>query len=269
MGMHPLESAAAALEAASSLSDGEVAERVVSGDRAYFEILMRRHNQRIYRAVRSVLRDERDVEDVMQQAYVNAFVHLGQFERRAQFSTWMTRIALNEAFARRRKSQAPAGDGAVHEEQSGELMNSIPSPAPDPERQAYAGELTRALEEAVDALPETYRTVFMHPLRIVARLQIRHGRTEIAESRRNDNSAVGTQIADRNESAQAVLEDPMHDQHRVAGATLGVLDCAPSRRDDVPVHCGEPRASSVQVAPVPQVDTRCGERRSASQSRQD
>jgi RNA polymerase sigma-70 factor (ECF subfamily) len=159
--MHPLESAAAALEAASSLSDGEVAERVVSGDRAYFEILMRRHNQRIYRAVRSVLRDERDVEDVMQQAYVNAFVHLGQFERRAQFSTWMTRIALNEAFARRRKSQAPAGDGAVHEEQSGELMNSIPSPAPDPERQAYAGELTRALEEAVDALPETYRTVFM------------------------------------------------------------------------------------------------------------
>ena len=161
MSMQSVQSAAAALKAASSLSDGEIAERVVGGDRACFEILMRRHNQRIYRAVRSVLRDERDVEDVMQQAYVNAFVHLRQFERRSQFSTWMTRIALNEAFARRKKSQAAAGDGAVHEEQSGELMNSIPSPAPDPERQAYAGELTRALEQAVDALPEMYRTVFM------------------------------------------------------------------------------------------------------------
>jgi RNA polymerase sigma-70 factor (ECF subfamily) len=159
--MQSVESAAAALEAASSLSDGEIAERVVGGDRACFEILMRRHNQRIYRVVRSVLRDERDVEDVMQQAYVNAFVHLRQFERRSQFSTWMTRIALNEAFARRKKGQAAAGDGAVHEARSGELMNSIASPAPDPERQAYAGELTRALEQAVDALPEMYRTVFM------------------------------------------------------------------------------------------------------------
>ncbi len=161
MNMESPELATAALEAAAPLSDGEVAERVVRGERALFEILMRRHNQRIYRVVRSVLRDERDVEDVMQQAYVNAFVHLHQFERRSQFSTWLTRIALNEAFARRKKGEAAAGDGAVHDQQSGELMNSIPSPAPDPERQAYAGELTRALEQAVDALPEMYRTVFM------------------------------------------------------------------------------------------------------------
>ena len=161
MNMESPQLATAALEAAAPLSDGEVAERVVRGERALFEILMRRHNQRIYRVVRSVLRDERDVEDVMQQAYVNAFVHLHQFERRSQFSTWLTRIALNEAFARRKKGEAGAGDGAAHDQQSGELMNSIPSPAPDPERQAYAGELTRALEQAVDALPEMYRTVFM------------------------------------------------------------------------------------------------------------
>jgi RNA polymerase sigma-70 factor (ECF subfamily) len=96
----------------------------------------------------------------MQQAYINAFVHLRQFERRSQFSTWLTRIALNEAFARRKKSQAAAGDDA-HDEQGGDLMNSIPSSAPDPERQAYTRELTRALEQAIDALPETYRVVFM------------------------------------------------------------------------------------------------------------
>jgi len=160
MNMKPVQSAAEALGAASPLSDSEVADRVAGGERGLFEILMRRHNQRIYRVVRAVLRDERDVEDVMQQAYINAFVHLHQFERRSQFSTWLTRIALNEAFARRKKTQA-TDDSAIHDERSGELMNSIPSSLPDPERQAYAGELTRALEQAIDTLPETYRVVFM------------------------------------------------------------------------------------------------------------
>jgi len=159
--MKPVQSAAEALGAASPLSDSEVADRVAGGERGLFEILMRRHNQRIYRVVRAVLRDERDVEDVMQQAYINAFVHLHQFERRSQFSTWLTRIALNEAFARRKKSQAASENGTVRDEQSGDLMNSIPSSSPDPERQAYTGELTRALEHAIDTLPETYRVVFM------------------------------------------------------------------------------------------------------------
>src|SRR5678809_320131 len=95
----------------------------------------------------------------------------------------------------------------------------------------------------------------------------RYARAEITESRGRDESTVG-KLADGKESPDAVVEDPMYDQHRVAGAALGVLDCAPSRRDDVTVHCGEPGASSVQVAPVPQVDTRYGEGRSASQSRQ-
>lgn len=159
MNMKPVQSAVEALGAASPLSDSEVADRVAGGERGLFEILMRRHNQRIYRVVRAVLRDEQDVEDVMQQAYINAFVHLHQFERRSQFSTWLTRIALNEAFARRKKTQA-ADDSAIHDERR-DLMNSIPSSLPDPERQAYTGELTRALEHAIDTLPETYRVVFM------------------------------------------------------------------------------------------------------------
>jgi RNA polymerase sigma-70 factor (ECF subfamily) len=149
--------------APSQLTDAEIVARVRAGDRALFEILMRRHNQRIYRAARAVVRDERDVEDVMQQAYINAFTHLHQFEERAQFSTWLTRIALNEAFGRRRKLQSessarvPPGDAEDH----GALMDTISSPDPDPERQAYAGEIRQVLEDAVDALPETYRTVFV------------------------------------------------------------------------------------------------------------
>src|SRR4029077_10536457 len=88
-----------------ALPDEEIVRRVRAGDSALFEILMRRHHQRVYRVVRAVVKDEADVEDVMQQAYVNAFTHLHQFEERSQFSTWLIRIALHEAFARRRKAQ--------------------------------------------------------------------------------------------------------------------------------------------------------------------
>jgi RNA polymerase sigma-70 factor (ECF subfamily) len=108
------------------------------------------------------MKDEHEVEDVMQQAYVNAFTHLHQFEERSQFSTWLTRIALNEAFRRRRKLQAePVVRVPDADEDSGDFMDTMTSSQPDPERQAYAGELHRVLEAAVDALPETYRTVFM------------------------------------------------------------------------------------------------------------
>jgi hypothetical protein len=73
------------------LSDEEIVTRVLAGETALFEILMRRHNQQVYRAARAILRDEGEAEDVLQQAYVNAYAHLAQFDRRARFSTWLTR----------------------------------------------------------------------------------------------------------------------------------------------------------------------------------
>jgi RNA polymerase sigma-70 factor (ECF subfamily) len=136
---------------AATLPDAEIVRRVRAGESALFEILMRRHNQRIYRVARAVVKDETEAEDVMQQAYINAFTHLDQFQNRAEFSTWLTRIALHEAFSRRRKMR-PDDE---------ELMDTLRSPLADPERQAYAQELNRVLEAAVDALPDTYRTVFM------------------------------------------------------------------------------------------------------------
>jgi RNA polymerase sigma-70 factor (ECF subfamily) len=147
----------------STLSDADIVKRVRAGERALFEILMRRHNQRLYRAARAVVTDEHDVEDVMQQAYINAFTHLHQFEERSQFSTWLTRITLNEAFGRRRKvqSESMARVTSNSDADAGEFMETVRSPQPDPERQAYAQELHRVLEEAVDTLPETYRMVFM------------------------------------------------------------------------------------------------------------
>jgi RNA polymerase sigma-70 factor, ECF subfamily len=147
-----------------ALPDAEIVRRVCAGESALFEILMRRHNQRVYRAARAVVKDEAEVEDVMQQAYINAFTHLHQFEERSQFSTWLIRIALHEAFGRRRQMQRTESMTGIQSnlgEDRGELMDTIASPQADPERQAYAQELNRVLEAAVDTLPETYRTVFM------------------------------------------------------------------------------------------------------------
>src|SRR4051812_26599578 len=82
------------------MDDSAVIRRVLEGEVAMFELLMRRHNQQVYRAVRAVLRDEAEAEDAMQQAYLSAYRHLAQFHGEAKFSTWLTRIALNEALGR-------------------------------------------------------------------------------------------------------------------------------------------------------------------------
>ena len=140
------------------MTDAEVVARVRAGETALFEVLMRRHNQRIYRVARAVLKDEGDAEDVMQLAYIKAFTHLDQFEDRSQFSTWLTRITVHEALARRRKWKPDVVEPSGSE---GDHMDRLTSEGPDPERQAYGQELGRLLEAAVDSLPETYRTVFM------------------------------------------------------------------------------------------------------------
>jgi RNA polymerase sigma-70 factor, ECF subfamily len=142
--------------ASAAITDSEAVRRVVDGDTAFFEILMRRHNQRIYRAVRAVLGSEDEVEDVMQQAYLNAYQHLRQFAGGAQFSTWLTRIAINEALARRRKRA-----GFVQQGDDEMTLTLVDEKTPDPERQASAAELREVMEREVAALPETFRTVFV------------------------------------------------------------------------------------------------------------
>ena len=138
--------------------DEQVVRDVLAGNTAMFELLMRRHNERIYRAARAIVRDEAEAEDVMQQAYVNAFTHLRQFNGSALFSTWLIRIAINEALARvRRKGRYEAFDDAPSTVDP--LMSMHPSE--NPERQAFAGELRELLESAIDVLPNGMREVFV------------------------------------------------------------------------------------------------------------
>jgi RNA polymerase sigma-70 factor (ECF subfamily) len=143
-----------------ALSDDEVVGRVLAGDRAVFEVLMRRYNQRLYRVARAILRDDSEAEDVMQHAYVQAYLHLGEFAGRASFATWLTKIAVYEALARaRRRSRDRAP--APFAESGEDAMNTLPSSDPDPEQQALHGELRALLESAIESLPQTYRPVLI------------------------------------------------------------------------------------------------------------
>lgn len=148
---------AATVEAWSALPDEAVVARVLDGHAALFEILMRRHNERLYRAARAIVRDEAEAEDVMQQAYVNAYVHLKQFDGRSSFATWLTRIAVNDAIARARRRGRYQ---SIDEERDVEKVVPMRTAA-DPERQAFAREIATLLEQAVDALPDGLREVFM------------------------------------------------------------------------------------------------------------
>lgn len=150
-------------EVARALSwpDEEIVRSVLEGNVLLFEILMRRHNQRIYRAARSILRSDSECEDVMQDTYVSAFAHLSQFAGRAKFSTWLTRIAVNEAI--KRYTARGEFDMLELEETAGDPGSepAFHSGMPTPEANASRSELSGLLEEAILALPLPYRSVVM------------------------------------------------------------------------------------------------------------
>src|SRR5213082_2098206 len=116
------------------LADEEVVHRVLAGETALFEILMRRYNQRLYRVARAILRNDAEAEDVMQDAYVRAYEHLHQFAGRAKFSTWLTRIAVHEALARQHRSNRYQ-ELQPMSELEGDPMDRFASLALDPEQQ--------------------------------------------------------------------------------------------------------------------------------------
>jgi len=150
---------AAMLAASGCLSDEQIVEKVLTGQTALFEVVMRRHNERLYRAARAIVRDESEAEDVMQQAYVNAYSHLRQFDGRSRFSTWLTRIAIHEALSRaRRRGRYTNMDT---EPISGPTAVTSIASTPDPERLAFSRELGALIEAAIDRLPDGAREVFI------------------------------------------------------------------------------------------------------------
>ena len=165
--------AASAVAANALLPDVELAWRVAEGDQAAFRQLMRRHNRVLYRTARSILKDDAEAEDALQEAYLRAFRAIGNFRGDAKLSTWLVRIVANEALARLRKraraAQAiPITHCGVDLEAAEEHMNeSLPE---QPEHAALRAQTRRLLEAKIDQLPDAFRTVFV--LRAVEELSV-------------------------------------------------------------------------------------------------
>src|SRR5690348_12765764 len=137
------------------LSDEEVVCRVLAGETALFELIMRRYNQRLYRMARAILRDDAEAEEVMQDAYVRAYEHLSQFAGRAQFSTWLTRIAIHGAIGRARRRKRTEQFGTVESNDAPSEVN-VPATVLNPEEQTSVAELGKALESAILSIPDQY-----------------------------------------------------------------------------------------------------------------
>jgi RNA polymerase sigma-70 factor, ECF subfamily len=138
-------------EKTETLPDTELVERIRQGDVRAMELLMRRHNRMLYRTARAILRDDAEAEDAVQEAYLRAYKALPGFRGESKVSTWLVRIAANEALGRRRRAI-----------RGGEVLplDAIPEEA-DPKDDMLRVEMRRILEMRIDALPEAYRTVFM------------------------------------------------------------------------------------------------------------
>jgi RNA polymerase sigma-70 factor (ECF subfamily) len=144
--------------------DAALARRLARGDTSAFEPVMRRHNQMLYRLARSILRDDAEAEDAVQDAYVSAFRHIDSFRGDAALSTWLARIVVNEAYGRLRKRKSAIVvpfEASRTETQESEEANVADDTTELPDAAALRGELRALLERRIDGLPEQFRTVFM------------------------------------------------------------------------------------------------------------
>jgi RNA polymerase sigma-70 factor (ECF subfamily) len=153
-------------------SDAALRQRVVDGEQAAFADLMRRYNRRLYRVARSILRDDAEAEDALQDAYIQAYRALPDFRGEASLATWLTRIVMNAALMRRRRSGRMAevielgADAPL--EHGGAARDAAESG--QPEHAALRAQARGLIEAKIDGLPEVFRTVFI--LRAVEELSV-------------------------------------------------------------------------------------------------
>jgi RNA polymerase sigma-70 factor, ECF subfamily len=196
------------------LDDAELVRRIRGGETALFELVMRRYNQRLFRVLRSVLRDDAEAEDVLQDAYVRAYGHLGQLEQPERLASWLTHIAVHEAKARLRRRRRIVD---VKEAP----LRAVPSPSNNPEQEALGKQLQQVLTKAIDALPVGYRTVFV--LRDVEGLST----SEAADALHLSEQAVKMRL----HRARGALREQLFE--RIGSAALPPFACAGERCDRI------------------------------------
>jgi RNA polymerase sigma-70 factor, ECF subfamily len=142
--------------AQSELTDTELLAKISAGETDFFGSLVRRYNRRLYRITRTIVQSDVEADDVTQEAFVRAFEHLGEFEGRAHFSTWLTRIAIRAALRRKKQQRREVPLDIAMQPTGGVEMSSGAQ-----EKSVLRQELRHVLEAAIDALPEPYRLVFV------------------------------------------------------------------------------------------------------------
>jgi RNA polymerase sigma-70 factor, ECF subfamily len=147
---------------AAEKSDAELVALALARDPAAFRAIMRRYNRRLFRIARGILRDDALAEDALQDAYLKTFRHLADFQGASAFSTWLTRIVMNEALGRLRKaSRTPEVSIDTAQMQSRILDFPTGSPIDNPEITMAQRQILKLVEEATDNLPEEFRLVFI------------------------------------------------------------------------------------------------------------
>jgi RNA polymerase sigma-70 factor (ECF subfamily) len=156
-----------------ALGERELVQLAQAGVSSAFRAIIQRNNRRLFRVARSILKDDSEAEDVVQEVYARALEHISEFRGDSTLATWLTRIAINEAQGRLRR-QRPAVDLAMidSEEKGMSEVISFPlaSPDADPERVAAQREVRRLMEQAIDELPDAFRVVFV--MRVVEEMSI-------------------------------------------------------------------------------------------------
>ncbi|HET6378453.1 MAG TPA: RNA polymerase sigma factor [Methylocella sp.] len=143
--------------------DACLVERALAGDGTAFQAIMQRYNQRLYRLARSILKDDSEAEDAVQDAYINAFKHLDGFRGGSSLGTWLARITINEALGRLRRSRRTVELECLDTEEEMTRIIQFPQAAAraDPERATAQREILTLVEKVTDSLPDGYRTVFV------------------------------------------------------------------------------------------------------------
>ena len=136
-----------------TLTDEEIVAKILDGEDYLYEGLMRKFNTRLYRISMSIINDDMEAEDIMQTAYINAYLHLASFQNKSSFSTWLTRILINESLLH--KKRKIKGLKALSEQTTSDSHTDTPL------KTVMNKELKVILEKAVSNLPEKYRLVFV------------------------------------------------------------------------------------------------------------
>lgn len=161
----------------SDVPDAELARLAIQGDAAPFEAIMRRHNQLLFRTARGIVESDGEAEDVVQEAWIRAWRALSSFRAESKLSTWLTRIAINEALGRLRRNSAQIIPLEAAMRSTDSDTQSALTEAPDrgPERSVQRSQVRALIEERIDLLPEAFRSVFM--LRAIEEMSV----DEVAE----------------------------------------------------------------------------------------